>query len=98
MIEKGILKRNLSFYQSFYMRYEGDISAIFNSLAGAQLFLIVLNNQHPNLCFTCEAPGPSLPILDVKVMICIGKFDISVYHKPTFTSVFIHFISIAPLS
>ena len=92
MSEKEIFSQHLSFYPSFYVRYVNDIFAIFNSLTDAQLFLNVLNNQHPNLRFTCEkASGPSLPFHDVEATMCNGEFHVSVYHKPTFTSVLLHF-------
>ena len=49
--------------------------------------------------FTCEvASGPSLPFLDVELMICDEEFNISVYCKPTLASVLLQFNSIAPLS
>ena len=69
--------------------------AIFNSSTKVQLFLNVLNNQNPNLRFTCEEV--SEPFLDVKLTICDGEFNICVYRKPTFTGVLIHFDGIAPL-
>ena len=53
MIEKEIFNQHLSFYPSFYVRYVDDVFAIFNSSTEVQLFLNVLNNQHPNLGFTC---------------------------------------------
>ena len=50
MIEK-IFYQHFSFYPSFYVRYVNDLFAIFNSSTKVQLFLNVLNNQHPNLSF-----------------------------------------------
>ena len=86
MIEKKIFDQHLSFYPSFYVRYVDDVFAIFNSTIEVQMFLEVLNNQHPNLRFTCEeASGPSLPFLDVQLTICDREFNICVYRKPTFT-------------
>ena len=64
------------------MRYVDDVFAIFNSSTDVQLLVNVLNNQHPNLRFTCEeASGPSLPFLDVKITICNEEFNISVYRN-----------------
>ena len=98
MIEREIFDNHLSFYSSFYVRYVDDVFAIFNSSADVQVFLNVLNNQHPNFRFTCEeASGPSLPFLDIEVTICDWEFDVSVYRKPTFTGALLHFKSIAPL-
>ena len=99
MIERKIFDQHLSFYPSFYAHYVDDVFAIFDSSTEVQLFLNVLNKQHPNLRFTCEeASGPSLPFLDVEQTICNREFNICVYHKPTFTGVLLHFDSIAPLS
>ena len=99
MIEKKIFDQHLSFYPSFYVRYVDVVFAIFDSSIKVQLFLNVLNKQHPNLRFTCEeASGPSLPFLDVELTICDGEFNICVYRKPTFIGVLLHCNSIAPLS
>ena len=95
IIEKKIFDQHLSFYPSFYVRYVDDVFAIFNFSTKVQLFLNVLNNQNPNLRFTCEEV--SEPFLDVKLTICDGEFNICVYRKPTFTGVLIHFDGIAPL-
>ena len=94
-----IFGQHLSFYSSFHVGYLDDVFAIINSSTDVQFFLSVLNNQYPNLCFTCEKVlVPSLPILDVELTICDGEFNVSVYRKPTFTRVFLHFNSIAILS
>ena len=64
------------------MRYVNGVLAIFNSSTDVQLFLNVLNNQHPNLRFKCkEASDSSVSFLDVKVTICDREFDASVYRK-----------------
>ena len=98
MIEKKIFNQHLLFYPSFYVCYADNVFAIFNFSTEAQL-LNVLNNQHPNLQLTCEeASGSSPPFLNFELTICDGKFIISVYHKPTFTCMLIHFNSIASLS
>ena len=53
----------------------------------------------PNLRFTCEeAPGISLPFLDVEVTIRDRKFNIRMHHKRTFTGVLLHCNSIASLT
>ena len=99
MIEKKIFDQHLSFHPPFCVRYVDDMFAIFDFSTEVQMFLEVLNNQHPNLRFTCEeASGPSLPFLDVQLTICDGEFNICVYRNPTFTGVLLHFNSIAPLS
>ena len=54
MIEKKLFDQHLSFYASFYVRYMDNVFAIFDSSTEVQLFLDVLNKQHPKLRFTCE--------------------------------------------
>ena len=77
--KKFFFDQHLSFYPSFYVRYVDDVFAIFNFAIEVQMFLEVLNNQHPNLRFTCEeASGPSLPFLDVQLTICNRDFNICV--------------------
>ena len=58
MIEKKIFDKHLSFFPSFYVRYVDDVFAIFNSATEVQMFLEVLNNQHPNLQFTRRLQAP----------------------------------------
>ena len=95
MTEKKIFDQHLSFYPSFYVRYVFHLQFLNRCSIGLKL----LNSQHPNLRFTCEkASGTSSPFFDVELMICDGEFNISVYRKPTFTGVLLHFNSIAPLS
>ena len=93
MVEKKISDLHL-----VYVSYVDNVFAIFNSSTNIQLFLNVLNNQHPNFCFTCEEdPSPSLPFLNVKVMTCYRELDVGVHRKSTFTSAFLHFNSIGLL-
>ena len=95
MIKKEIFYQHLSFYPSFCICFVNNVFTIFNLSADIQLFPNVHNNQHPNLCFTCEeASGFSLRYLNIEVMICNGEFNVSVYCKPTFTSKLLHFDSI----
>ena len=98
MIEKEIFCQHFSFYPSFYVRYLDDVLTIFNSSTNVRLFLNVLNNHYLNLRFTREeASSPSLPFLDIKLSICDGEFNVSVYRKPAVTGVLLHFNSITPL-
>ena len=98
MIEKEIFCQHFSFYPSFYVRYLDDVLTIFNSSTNVRLFLNVLNNHYLNLRFTREeASSPSLPFLDIKLSICGGEFNVSVYRKPAVTGVLLHFNSITPL-
>ena len=59
----------------------------------------MLDNQYPNLRFTCEkAPRTYLLFLGAEVTICGEEFDISVHCKQTFVGVLMHLNNIAYLS
>ena len=53
------------------------------------LFLIYLNQQHPNINFTFETDSNSfLPFLDIQITLHNGSFLTSINHKPSFTGLF----------
>ena len=55
------------------------------------------NQQHPNINFTCEVESNStLSFLDISIMRTGGRFETSVYQKPTFTGLFTNFHSFLP--
>ena len=58
------------------------------------LFVKYLNQQHPNITFTSEVERDGkLPYLDINISRSQGKFNTSVYRKPTFTGLFTNFHS-----
>ena len=80
----------------FYRRYVDDIYAVFHNCDGADKFFEYLNEQHANIKFTQEKnKDGKLPFLDVLIDNS-NKFNTSVYHKPTFTGLFMNFKSFVP--
>ncbi|MEL7308586.1 MAG: reverse transcriptase domain-containing protein [Pseudomonadota bacterium] len=82
-----------------YYRFVDDTFVIVRSEENANEFLSALNNCHPNLSFTSEfqsAEG-NLPFLDVLVSrdVC-GKALTSVYHKPTWSGLYLNYQSFVP--
>ena len=72
---------------------------LFRSLNHVPLFLKYLNQQHPNITFTSEVKrNGKLPFLDIDISRSQGKFNTSVYRKPTFTGLFTNFHSFIPLT
>ena len=58
-----------------------------------------MNSKHRNIKFTVEREeNNSLSFLDIKIFRDNGKFQTSVYRKPTFSSVLINFESFLPIS
>ena len=63
------------------------------------LFLEYLNQQHSNITFTSEVEcDGKLSFLDIDIYRSNGKFNTSVYRKPTFTGLFTNFPSFIPLT
>ena len=61
----------------------------------AEKILEFLNNQHGNIKFTIEhETDGKLPFLDTEVERHIGKYTTTVYHKPTFTGVYLNWTSL----
>ena len=58
-----------------------------------------MNHQHSDLKFTFEVEqNNSFSFLDVKICRENDRFTTSIYRKPTFSGVFIHFDSFIPTS
>jgi hypothetical protein len=82
-----------------YFRYVDDTFAVFASPDHVPSFLDNLNSLHSNLKFTHEVEvNNSLPFLDVLV----HKTDTfpltSIYRKPTWTGLYLHFLSYVPVN
>ena len=57
-----------------------------------------MNTQHPNMSFTFEVENNnSLAFLDINVQRLNDCFETSIYRKPTFSGVYLHFTSYMPL-
>ena len=81
---------------ALYVRYVDDVFCIFRKGDQYEKFLTKLNNLHPNLRFTYELGGESLPFLDTKVTLEPPGFKSTVFRKNTDTSVVMNYCSTAP--
>ena len=81
---------------AMYARYVDDVFCIFRKDENFELFLKELNEYHPNLMFTYEFGGESLPFLDTKITLEPTSFNSAVYRKATDTNVIMNFESVAP--
>lgn len=101
-VEKYCL--NHSFHSAPYkpiqfFRFVDDTFALFSSPQCAEHFLSDLNTAHSNLTFTQESENNgSLSFLDVRVTRGVNcKTLTSVYRKPTWSVLYLHFLSFAPI-
>ena len=84
----------IHFKPVIYKRYVDDIFVLFSSKEHLQLFVDYMNKQHKCLKFTSEAENDnSFSFLDIKITRHNQQFKTSVYRKPTFSGVFIHYES-----
>ena len=78
----------------YYRRYVDDIFALFRSTDHLENFTNYLNSKHKNIKFTHENESSnSLSFLDILISRSKNGFNISVYHKPTFSGVYSNFSS-----
>jgi hypothetical protein len=86
-----------NFKPLYYRRYVDDCFVVFSSESHVKLFLDYLNCQHNNIKFTHEMEkSDCLQFLDATITKCNNNFTISVYRKPTFTGLGLHFFSFVP--
>ena len=77
-----------------YRRYVDDTFLLFSSELHVTKFLNYMNSKHQNIKFTVEREkDKSISFLDIKIFRDSGKFQTSVYRKPTF-----NFESFLPIS
>ena len=82
-----------------YRRYGDDAFLLFSSELHVTKFLNYMNSKHRNIKFTFEQEeNDSISFLDIKVFRDNGKFQTSVYRKPTFSGVLTNFESFFPIS
>jgi hypothetical protein len=101
----GYLERNLfseseEQYNSpkMYIRYVDDIFCIFRKDADYKPFLSKLNGLHPNLAFTYEMGGDTLPFLDTKITLNgTNEFSSTVFRKQTDSGVILNYSSNSPM-
>jgi hypothetical protein len=76
-------------------RYVDDVFATINNKEQCQQILEYLNNQHPNIKFTVEKErNNKLAFLDTSVSRKHNKLSTCIYHKPTFTGVYLNWTSL----
>ena len=82
-----------------YRRYVDNAFLLFSSELHVTKFLNYMNSKHRNIKFTVEREeNDSLSFLDIKIFRDNGKFQTSVYRKPTFSGVLTNFESFLPIS
>ena len=80
-----------------YRRYVDDTFLVFENASQVEPFLNYLNNQHPNIIFTCEIENNGkLSFLDIQITRNDNEFQTSVYRKKTFTGLGMRFDSFIP--
>jgi hypothetical protein len=78
-----------------WMRYVDDVFAIIDKKESSKKILAYLNNQHPNIRFTIEDEKHNkIPFLDTSVNKTNLGFSTTLYHKPTFTGVYLNWTSL----
>ena len=83
-----------------YYRFVDDTFVVFRHRNEVPAYLSMLNSLHPSLQFTVEHENDNcLSFLDVSVLRSAGGFPkTTVYRKPTWSGLYLHFFSHAPLS
>lgn len=77
-----------------WMRYVDDIFATLSNNANSNDILQFINKQHKNIRFTIEEEKKNkLAFLDTCVTRNNNNFTTSIYHKPTFTGVYLYWTS-----
>jgi hypothetical protein len=82
----------------FYLSYVDDVFCIFREGVDYKQFLTKLNNLHPNLKFTFEFGGKSLPFLDTTITLIPDGFTSTVYRKRSTTGVVMNSSAVAPVA
>lgn len=96
--ESQWLSNNVSKNVLFYKRYVDDIFCLFTDESDIENFYTFINEQHPNLKFTCEKQVDNkLAFLDVLITLNQdSSFSTSTYYKKTYTGLLLNFFSFAP--
>jgi hypothetical protein len=78
-----------------WLRFVDDVFAVIDNHEQTEKIRTFISSQHNNIRFTVEhESGGKLPFLDTVVIRSIGKYSTSVYHKPTFTGVYLNWTSL----
>jgi hypothetical protein len=95
-LETELLQETNIHYPAMYGRYVDDVFCVFRKDVEYKIFMKKLNNLHPNIKFTCEVGGNTMPFLDVQIQLGNGAFKSKVYRKKTDTNVLMQYGSNAP--
>ena len=94
-IEKNHMSKLRELGVNIWLRYVDDIFATLQNKKQAHAILAFLNSLHPQLKFTTESEtNKTLSFLDTTVRRDIGKYSTTVYHKKTFTGVYLNWFSL----
>ena len=96
-MENKVLSSGLHFLPKLYLRYVGDIFAVFPDDKSCTSFLDLLNSQHKNIKFTAEHAAETIPFLDVEIKLNDSGLDAWVWRKPTHTNLLLNFNAFCPL-
>ena len=95
--EKWLSNCPPQFAPIYYKRYVDDTFLLFSSPKHVKKFHKYFNSRHPNIKFTFELEeNNQMPFLDVLVSRISGKFNTSIYRKPTFSGLYTNFESFIP--
>ena len=87
----------LQFKPDYYRRYVDDTFVLFRDESHVNKFNKYLNSRHTNIRFSCEVENDHvLNFLDILIRREEG-FVTSIYRKSTFSGIYSHFSSYAPL-
>ena len=92
--KKWLYKCSEEFKTVYYRRYGYDVFVLFRSHDHLIKFRDYLNKWHPNMKFSFEEDkNGKWSFLDAEVSQVGNKFVTTVYRKPTFNGVYVHFDS-----
>lgn len=94
--DETMRKTSAENFPAFYVRYVDDIFCVFRKGVSHHHFLSKLNTLHPNLSFTVEVDGTTMPFLDIQITLDRDQARSTVYRKKTNTDVLMHYRSTAP--
>ena len=81
-----------------WFRYVDDTFVLIKDLKAVDQLLSLMNSKHKNIKFTCEIEkNKKIAFLDVHVNRRQSGFITTIYRKPTFTGVYLHWKSLTAL-
>ena len=84
----------VQFAPKYYRHYVDDILLLFKAKDHVKKFFCYMNSHHPNIKFTCEEENDNkISFLDISVTQTENKFTTSIFHKKTFSGVYLNFRS-----